>query len=79
MREKKKKLVIANGLSALLADGIYLGFAARSKELRNVQYEVQVRWGPVFQKYTSCNNIMLTITTALYAGSVYHVLHSYRA
>ena len=23
----------------------------------------------------SCNNMVLTITTALYAGSVYHVLH----
>ena len=27
----------------------------------------------------SCNNIVFTITTALYAGSVYHVLHSYHA
>ena len=26
-----------------------------------------------------CNNIVFTITTALYAGSVYHVLHQYRA
>ena len=24
----------------------------------------------------SCNNTMLTITTALYAGSVYHVFHN---
>ena len=23
----------------------------------------------------SCNNIVLTTTTALYAGSIYHVLH----
>ena len=27
----------------------------------------------------SCNNIVFTITTALYAGSVYHVFHSYHA
>ena len=27
----------------------------------------------------SCNNIVFTITTALYAGSVYNVLHSYHA
>ena len=54
---------------------------ARHNNQPNVYFEVYIHTTNNTTRLLiiSCNNIVFTITTALYAGSVYHVLYSYHA